>query len=232
MTWTSIPAGSGTEMDLYVERPAAAQAPAILVLQEIFGVNANIRAIAKRVAAAGYVAVAPDLFHRSARRFEGDYADFSTSMPHAQKMKAPDIEADLRGVHAWLTADAQADETRVAAWGFCMGGRLALVANAILPLKAAVSFYGGVTDTLFPYIPSLSGPSLLAWGGKDQHIGPAQQRKLVDALREAGKPYVDVEFGEADHGFFCDARGAFHPESARQAWALTKTFLEIHLGIA
>jgi carboxymethylenebutenolidase len=158
------------------------------VLQELFGVNANIRDVAKCVAGLGYVAVAPELFHRTAIRFEGPYDDFSISMPHAQKMTAEGLEADLRAVHDWVGRDDQANGERVAAWGFCMGGRVALLAQAILPLRAAVSLCGGVTDTLLPQLPRLSGPVLLVWGGLDKHLGPVTQRRLVDALKEAKKP--------------------------------------------
>jgi len=229
MTWTTFPVGSSAKMDLYVERPGAPKAPAVIVLQEIFGVNAHIRDVAKRVAALGYVAVAPDLFHRSQARFEGRYEDFASSRALAQKTTPDELEADLRATHEWLQQDAQVDGQRVAAWGFCMGGRVALRAAVLLPLRAAVSFYGGVADTMWSQLSQISGPVLLAWGGLDSHLGPAVRRKLADALAEAKKTYVDVVFSDAEHGFFCDHRASYNEKAATVAWATTSAFLAAHL---
>jgi dienelactone hydrolase len=73
-------------------------------------------------------------------------------------------------------------------------------------------------------------PSLLFWGGRDGHIGTDQTRAVTDALRDAGKTYINVEFSDADHGFFCDARPSYHPASAAQAWALCRAFLKEQLA--
>jgi carboxymethylenebutenolidase len=70
------------------------------------------------------------------------------------------------------------------------------------------------------------------WGGKDGHIAPEQVDAVVSAMRAAGKPYVNVVFSEADHGFFCDARASYNPAAAKQAWPLTLAFLETHLAVA
>ena len=70
------------------------------------------------------------------------------------------------------------------------------------------------------------------WGGKDQHIGPDQIQAVTNALKAAGKPYVNVEFSEADHGFFCDARASYNPEAAAEAWPLTLAFLKTNLAAA
>jgi carboxymethylenebutenolidase len=115
----------------------------------------------------------------------------------------------------------------VAAIGFCMGGRAAFLADALLPLKAAVSLYGaGIAPSLLDRAPKLSAPILLMWGGLDKHIPPEQIAAVTSALRAAGKPYVNAEFSEADHGFFNDDRPSFHAASAAQAWALALQFLK------
>ena len=75
----------------------------------------------------------------------------------------------------------------------------------------------------------LHAPQLLFWGGRDTHIGPEQTQAVAEALRKAGKPFVNVEFADADHGFFCDARASFNPAAAQQAWALTHAFLNVYL---
>jgi carboxymethylenebutenolidase len=75
----------------------------------------------------------------------------------------------------------------------------------------------------------LRAPQLFFWGGLDKHIGPEQRQAVTDAMRQAGKHFVNVEFSDADHGFFCDARPNYNPSAAQQAWALTKGFLNCHL---
>ncbi len=77
-------------------------------------------------------------------------------------------------------------------------------------------------------IKDLKNPVLLFWGGKDQHITLEQRRAVADALTAAGKSYVNVEFSEADHGFFCDARASYNPVAASQAWPLTLAFLNTY----
>ena len=69
---------------------------------------------------------------------------------------------------------------------------------------------------------------LFFWGGRDKHIGPEQMRAVTEALRAEGKDFANVEFSDADHGFFCDARQSYHAKAAAQAWSLTLTFLEQH----
>ena len=120
-----------------------------------------------------------------------------------------------------------------------MGGRTSFLADSLLPLRAAVSYYGGGIapgaqprpnfPSLLGRAADLHGPLLLFWGGKDGHIGPEQIRAVEDALRAAGKPYEQVTFSEADHGFFCDARASYNPVAARHAWAMTLSFLRTHM---
>ncbi len=219
----------GTELGIHVARPAGTPRGGLLVLQEIFGVNTHIRDVTERFAREGYLAVAPDLFHRGGAWFESGYADLAPCLARANALTQPQIRADLRASHAYLAADLGAD-AKVAAVGFCMGGRQAFVANGTLPLACAISYYGAGLPGLADLAPSQSGPVLMFWGGLDKHIDAAQRRAAADLLIAAHKPYVDVTFGAADHGFHCDARASYHPVAARQAWALTRAFLADHLG--
>src|SRR5580698_2587295 len=106
--YVDLSVDDGTTMRGYVARPAAAgAAPGLIVGQEAFGVNAHIRDVTERFAREGYVAIAPELFHRSAGPgFEGRYDDFPSVMPHVQALRHPNVEADLRATHAWLAANA------------------------------------------------------------------------------------------------------------------------------
>jgi carboxymethylenebutenolidase len=230
--YITIGVSDGSAMRAYVARPSASgRFPALLVFQEAFGVNDHIRSVADRLAAEGYVALAPELFHRTAPGFEGDYKNFDSVRPMVEALTDTGLEADISASFDWLSHDASVDPQRIGSIGFCMGGRTAFLANAIVPLKAAVSFYGGnIAQTLTHLAPQLHGAALLFWGGQDKRILPEHTRAIVDALRAAKKPCTNIEFSEAGHGFFCDARSSYHKESAEQAWAIVLRFLKEHVG--
>jgi carboxymethylenebutenolidase len=226
----------GTSMRAYVARPAEVGA-SLLVFQEAFGVNTHIRDVTERFAREGYLAIAPELFHRTGAGFEGRYDDFAAARQHAQALREPAMEADFRAAYEWLRANSRATSA-VAAIGYCMGGRAAFLASTVLPLQCAVSYYGGGIAPNQFYPSGLLGrakdvraPLLLFWGGRDKHIGPEQMRAVTDALRAEGKDFANVEFSDADHGFFCDARPSYHPRSAAQAWPLTLAFLAQHTSV-
>jgi carboxymethylenebutenolidase len=228
----------GTAMPAFLARPAGpVRRPGVLVFQEAFGVNRHIRDVAERLARAGYVALAPALFHRTDAAFEGSYTDIGAVRPHMQALTDAGLAADGRAAHDWLTADDGDQTTAVGVVGFCMGGRVSFLADAELPLRAAVSYYGGgiapgpqgLFPSLLPRARDLHAPLLLFWGGRDAHIGIDQTRAVEDTLRAAGKTYVQVTFSEAAHGFFCDERASYEPDAARQSWALTLAFFESYL---
>jgi carboxymethylenebutenolidase len=201
--------------------------PGILIFQEIFGVNAHIKDVAKRFAQEGYATLAPELFHRTGPGFHSGYEDYAPGMKHAQAMTPAGLTADIQAAFQWLSGDPHVKNDCVAAIGFCLGGRVAFLANALVPLKAAVSFYGGgIAPALIDCAPRQHGPVMLIWGGLDKHILPEQIRAVEDALRAAGKPYANTVFGAADHGFFCDERPAYNRGAAHQAWALANAFLK------
>ena len=217
-----------TPMRAYVARPDSAGAhPGLLVFQEAFGVNSHIRNVCERFAAQGYVAVAPELFHRTAPPgFEGSYTDFPAVKPHYEAVTNEAAEADIRVTYDWLCANSAVKPDDISCVGFCMGGRISFLANGVVPMRAAVSLYGGgIATSLLDRAPKLHGVALLIWGGLDKNITPEHRRAVTDALNAAHKPYVNAEFSSANHGFFCDERASYDPRSARQAWALTLEFL-------
>jgi carboxymethylenebutenolidase len=225
----------GSSMRLYVARPVGAAAGrGLLVMQEAFGVNAHIRDVTERFAREGFLAVAPELYHRTGAGFEGKYDDFPSAMTHLKELRDANLEADFRATYDWLRANGLAAGSPIAAVGFCMGGRAAFLASITLPIECAVSFYGGgiapnpMNPGLLGRVNDLKAPVLLFWGGRDQHITPEQRSAVVDALKAARKSYVNVEFSDADHGFFCDARPSYNPVAAAQAWPLTLAFLNTY----
>jgi carboxymethylenebutenolidase len=218
----------GTRMAAYVARPGQAGAhPGLLLFQEAFGVNHHIRNVSDRFAAEGYVVIAPELFHRTAPPgFEGSYTDFAALRPHYEAVTTETAESDIRAAYEWLNSNTQVKADEISGVGFCMGGRVSFLANSVVPLLSAVSFYGGgIAPGLLDRAAKLQAPSLLLWGGLDKHITPELRKAVTDALSAQQKVYVNVEFSRADHGFFCDERAAYEPHSARQAWALTLEFL-------
>ena len=217
----------GTKMDGYVARIRDEQPrPGLIVLQEAFGVNEHIRDVTERFGREGFVAIAPELYHRTAPGKEFPYTDFPALREHMSAMTREGTDADMRATFEWLQGQSFVKGGEISVVGYCMGGRVAFSANTVLPLKSAVSYYGGgIPDYSLDRASSLHAPQLFFWGEKDSHIPPEQRAKVTGTLKQAGKRYVNVEFSDADHGFFCDMRPAYNPSAARQSWSLTLEFL-------
>lgn len=230
----SVTVGAGT-MDIYVAEPTGDPRGAVVVLQEAFGVNDHIRDICNRFADAGYVAVAPHLFHRSGDPELG-YEDMQEVMPYIMQLQADEIEADLEATFAHL-ASLGFEGRRVATVGFCMGGSISFVAGCFWPLGAAVTFYGGGIaqsrfgfPPLFDIAPTLQSPWLGLFGDLDASIPTKEVEGLEAAVAKAAPPTEVVRYPEANHGFHCDARSSYHEPSAKDAWQRTLAFLDQHLG--
>ena len=227
----------GTTMRAFVAKPErGSKLPGMLVFQEAFGVNEHIRDVTQRFAKEGYLTIAPELFHRTAPPgFEGNYADFKSVMPHVAALKDEGLEADIHAAYEVLKDDPRTDGGRIGCVGFCMGGRVSFLANLILPVRAAISFYGGGIAPsergagLLGRTKDLHAPIFMFWGGLDKHIGPEQRQAVNGALRDAHKTFASMEFADADHAFFCDARGSYNKAAAEQAWNLSRVFLKSNL---
>ncbi|HEY6328305.1 MAG TPA: dienelactone hydrolase family protein [Blastocatellia bacterium] len=221
-----------TTMAGFVARPPAdhQRRPGLMVFQEAFGVNAHIRDVTARFAAQGYVAIAPELFHRTAPGFQGSYDDIDAAMTQLRTLMIEGIQADVRAAYNWLVNDQGTDPDRIACVGFCMGGRVSFIADATVPLRAAISYYGGgIAPGLINHSENLHGPILFYWGGLDKHIPATQHRAVIDVLTAVGKDFINVEFSKADHGFFCDERSTYNQKAAEQSWALSLEFLRANL---
>jgi carboxymethylenebutenolidase len=223
----TLQVGDGTSMDAYVAAPAdGGKLPGLMVFQEAFGVNAHIRDVAERYAQQGYVTIAPELFHRTAPGFDGPYTNFPAVVPHLQALTPDGLIADARAAYEWLQKSSRVLPNATACVGFCMGGRASYLANSALPLKAAISYYGGgIAPGLLDRAPNMHGPILLFWGVQDAHISAEHVRAVTDALKTAKKTYVNVEFSDADHGFFRDVTSAYREAPAKQSWDLALRFL-------
>lgn len=228
----NIPVGNDPDMPAYVALPAGSGPfPGIIVFQEAFGVNNHIRNIADRIAAEGYVAIAPELFHRTAPPgFEAGYGDFSVVAPYMQAITTEGLIEDARAAYQWLLQNDIVIKDKIGCIGFCLGGKTSFIANSTLPLQASISFYGGGMHAVSELAATLHAPQLLFWGGKDKHIKPEHIRMVTETLNKYGKDHINVDVSYADHGFFCDERPAYHPKAAKEAWGLVKEFLKNNLS--
>ncbi len=227
-SWIELKVADGTTLRAYTVRPAGpGPFPGLMVFQEAFGVNGHIRDVAERFADEGYVAIAPELFHRTAPPgFEGDYQNFEGVKPHYLAITAAGLEADTRAAWDWLAGRAEVRPGAIACIGYCLGGRVSFLANTVCPFKAAIAYYGGgIGPELLKRAPDLHGPMLFFWGGLDLHIPPEQVAAVIESLQQAGKPYINVAISYANHAFFCDDRANYNEQAAREAWALTLAFL-------
>lgn len=220
----------GSSMSAFVAQPADNnEHPGILVFQEAFGVNAYIRDIAMRFAKEGFIAVAPELFHRTAHGFEGSYADFQGTVKHIQSLTEEGLVHDINAVYTWLNENPKLKKEEIASIGFCMGGRISFLANTAVKLKAAISFYGSNIPSLLHRVDKISAPQLMFWGGLDKHINKDQISAVTDSLTKNEKDFINVIVSFADHGFFCDARQSYNANAAKNAWALVNSFLDTYV---
>jgi len=215
----NLTVGDGTSMQAYVSIPEGkGPFPTVIVFQEAFGVNGHIRNIADRVAKEGYIAIAPELFHRTATPgLEiGHNVDFALIMPHFQAMTLEGMAADAKATYDWLQKQPNVKHDKIGCIGFCLGGRLSFIANTTVPLSAAISFYGGRTSDYVDRAPMMHGPHLFFWGGLDKHITPEQIDTVINAVKAANKPYTNV-------------RPAYNKKAATEAWAMSMAFFRNNL---
>lgn len=230
--FVNLSVGDGTSMRAYVARPDGAPKAGIIVFQEIFGINSHIRDVTERFAKQGYLAIAPELFHRSGPGFESGYEDMAPGFGHMQQTTDEGLTADIKAVYDWVRKATANLPT--AAIGYCMGGRTATLAAMTVPLACGISYYGGgiapspFNPGLLDRLKEVRSPMLFFWGGLDHFILPEHVKTVTDGMRAAGKPFASVEFSDADHGFFCDQRGSYNAAAAASAWPLTLAYLETH----
>lgn len=225
--WVTLEVADGTKMRAYVAHPGEKKnGRGILVFQEAFGVNHYIRGIAERFAKEGYLAIAPELFHRTGDGIEVAYTDYEGTKEPMGALTDEGLANDVKAAFAWLVSQNVSDVVTI---GFCMGGRTSYLADMTIPISAAVSFYGGgIAQTLVDRTSELKAPILLIWGGKDTHITKEHRDAITTALTANGKKFENLVMSEGDHGFFCDERAAYNPQAAAEAWPLVLAFLNTH----
>jgi carboxymethylenebutenolidase len=208
---------------------------AVIVLQEAFGVNDHIRGVADRFADEGYLAVAPQLFHRDGSP-EIAYDDFASAMPFMANLSAQGLTNDLNATTDFL-ATLGFHAPNIAALGFCMGGTVSFFAATLGTVGAAASFYGGGVATgrfglpaLVELAAELTCPWLGLYGDLDQSIPVEQVEALRVATNAVSVTTEIVRYADAGHGFHCDARPeSFNDAAASDARARALAFFAAHL---
>ena len=217
-----LQAADGHSLDAYVAEPAGKPRGASIVIQEIFGVNGHMRRVADNFAKEGYLAVTPALFDRVRPGIEIGYTpeDVENGRNIRAEVKLEDTLQDLQAA----IDEAKKSGLKVGIVGYCWGGGLAFIAAARLKgLAAAVGYYGGLVAAHAGEKPQV--PTMLHFGEQDHSIPMSDVEKVKKA-----RPDVTTHIYKSGHGFNCDERGSFHPESAKLARERTIAFFRQHLG--
>jgi carboxymethylenebutenolidase len=234
-----IPVG-GQEIPAYRAMPEnGGPFPVILVVQEIFGVHEHIKDLCRRLAKAGYLAVAPELYAR-----QGDVSKIKDIQEVISKVvsKVPDsqVMSDLDATAAWAKKTGKGDTAKLGVTGFCWGGRIVWLYSAHNPdLKAGVAWYGrlvGKGDDLHPKHPidlvaDLKAPVLGLYGGADQGIPNDTVEQMRKALKDAGKPCEIILYPDTPHGFNADYRPSYRKDKAEDGWKRMLEWFKTH-GVA
>ena len=229
------------DMVLYVSHPppsAGADFPAIIVVQEAFGVNRHIERVADRIAAEGYVAIAPALFHRQHPNPKLGYGDEDAPARNRYMgaLRDDEIVDDINEVIKWTQGDQfrRTNGLKVGIVGFCVGGRITYLAATSCPgLSAASVYYGG--RILIPFgdgpapidlTSQIKIPVMGNFGGQDENPSPADVAKIEESLKAAGVTYDFKSYPDAGHGFNCDERASYNEAAANDAMARTLSWFE------
>ena len=224
---TQLTAQDGHTLDAYLATPTSTPRGAVVVIQEIFGVNAHMRSVVDRFANEGYVAIAPALFDRVERGVELAYAgeDMQRAVSYMKQLDARTALLDIAA--AFDTVRGKGSGTGVV--GFCYGGFMAWLTatrGESLGVKPAccIAFYPGGIGSVATESPSC--PVMLHFGGDDSHIGSEQ----IQAVRSAHPEVIINMYEGAQHGFNCDVRSSYNAQASRLAMERTMSFLSANIA--
>ncbi|MBF6601030.1 MAG: dienelactone hydrolase family protein [Dehalococcoidia bacterium] len=215
-------ASNGGQAGGYLARPSAAKAAGVIVIQEWWGLVPHIRDVADRFAAAGYLALAPDLYH----------GEQTTEPDEAGKMmmslKLDEAARDLGAAFDYLKAH-DACTGKVGCVGYCMGGGLSFYLATLRPVDACVIYYG-VLQGVEPDLSKLAGPVMGHYGTIDAWASPQVAHNLEQQIRDAGKHAQFYIYEGTDHAFFNDARPeVYNRAAAALSWDRTIDFFDAQL---
>jgi carboxymethylenebutenolidase len=202
--------------------------PAIIVVQEIFGVNDHIRDVTRRIAQEGYIAIAPAIYQRQAPSFETGYTPESITIGRVYKeqTKASELLSDIQATIDYLYTLPQVRSSGVGTVGFCFGGHVVYLTSILDQIKATASFYGaGITtgtpgngEATIKRTPEIKGTIYAFFGMQDASIPASQVDEIEAELQKCNIPHQIFRYSQADHGFFCDQRASYNQIAAQDAW--------------
>lgn len=217
------------QIDAYLAAPAQPGLyPAVVVIQEIFGVNIHIREVTERLARAGYVAIAPAIYQRQAPGFEVGYSpeEIQIGRKYKDQTQAAELLSDIQATIDYLHQQPNVKPGGVGCIGFCFGGHVVYLAATLPAVKATASFYGAGIPTMTPgggeptitRTPQIQGTLYGFFGTQDPSI-PAEHVDQIEAALQANHvPHQIFRYEGAEHGFFCDRRASYQAEAAADAW--------------
>ncbi len=226
----------GSPMPSYLARPDGEDPkPAVIVLQEIFGVNAEVKRIADLFASAGYVALAINYYHRTHPNLNEPYTQegLQAGFAAAGQVSRATLRADVAAAIAWLDEQPFVEQGKIATVGFCFGGSTAFVTATLPGLRAAIPFYGGSIAGGFPNgepegladIGDIHIPMLLFFGGKDDFIPAEAVAKVEKAIADAHLDAEVVVYPNVGHAFFRESSSALNEHEVDDAWKRVQAFL-------
>jgi carboxymethylenebutenolidase len=236
--FVKVPNGE-LQIDAYLAVPETTEpVPAILVIQEIFGVNAHIRDVTERFAKLGYVAIAPAIYQRLAPSFETGYDPDSVKLgrQYKEQTTVSELLSDLQATLDYLKILPTVKPGAFGCIGFCFGGLVAYLAATLPDLKAVASFYGAGMPTWSPgggpptltYSAEIKAKLYAFFGLADASIPPDHIAQIEAALQAHGIDHQIYRYPGADHGFFCDQRPSYNAAAAAAAWKqVQKLFSEL-----
>jgi carboxymethylenebutenolidase len=228
-----IPLDDAGSMRGYLARPEGDETlPGVIVYMEIFGINSHIRDVTERIAAEGFVALAPDYFHRTGPGIELGYDDagMAEGMKHLGQLDADQMIADSQAAIAALEGRSDVGGAGIGAMGFCIGGHMTYLSACATGIKAAAAYYGGGIaapkgpgggPSTVGRTPGIAGRIHCYFGGQDPMISSDQVDAIRKALADAGVRHDIHVYPDADHGFHCDQRASFNEAAAKDAWGRT-----------
>ena len=227
-TMVQYPGEGGTIRAFLVSKGVKETSPAIIVVQEWWGLNDHVKDIARRIAQEGYVAIAPDLYSRLGHVVTTNANEAGQLM---NRLKQEDGLKDLTATVTYLKSAPGVDAGRIGVIGFCMGGSYTLMLPCVnADIKASVPFYGQVPNPDSP-IQNLVCPILYIYGEDDGWITRADVQRLAGALKKYGKVGEIKTYPGAPHAFFNDTRKeVYRPAEAADAWGRALAFFRQHLG--
>jgi carboxymethylenebutenolidase len=227
---TPIAATVGGNFSGYLATPASGSGPGLILLQEIFGVNQHIREIADQYAEEGYLVLAPDLFWRMKPGVELGYSedDVKTAFGYYQRFDVDQAILDTGDALRTLRANAKCNG-KVGAIGFCLGGKLAYLAAARLPIDAAVAYYGVGIEENLAEAKSIKCPIALHFASEDKFVPASARMAIKQALASNDDAEIYIYHG-ADHAFNNPHREAYHRPSGSLASSRTISLLRRSIG--